>query len=123
MLNNITIQGRLVKNPELRRTQKGKAVTTFRLACERDYEKKADFIDVVAWDKTAEFVSKFFTKGRLIVVVGELHTREYEGENGKKILYEINADHVYFCDSAKTEQKPTNLTPVDVEYEDTDLPW
>ena len=80
MLNKVIIMGRLVKDPELRRTQSGTAVTSFRIAVDRDFKsrmgsKQADFFDVVAWRATAEFVSKYFTKGRMAVVEGRLQTR------------------------------------------------
>ena len=82
MLNKVIIMGRLVKDPELRRTQSGTAVTSFRIAVDRDFKsqdgsKQADFFDVVAWRNTAEFVSKYFTKGRMAVVEGRLQTRDW----------------------------------------------
>ena len=83
MLNKIFLQGRLCKNPELRNTQNGTAVASFSLAVDRDFkdketgEKKADFINVVAWRSTAEFVSRYFTKGRMAVVEGRLQIRDY----------------------------------------------
>lgn len=109
MLNKIEIMGRLTRDPELRRTQNGTAVTSFSVACERDFksqngEKETDFIDVVAWRTTAEFVSKYFTKGRMAVVVGRLQIRDWtDQEGGKRRSAEIVADSVYFGDS-----KPTN---------------
>jgi len=105
MLNRVTIMGRLVRDPELRRTQSGTAVTSIRIAVDRDFksqdgEKKADFFDVVAWRATAEFVAKYFAKGRMAVVEGRLQTREWtDKEGGKRIATEIVADNVYFGDS------------------------
>lgn len=105
MLNRIVIMGRLVRDPELRRTQSGTAVTSIRIAVDRDFksqdgEKKADFFDVVAWRATAEFVAKYFTKGRMAVVEGRLQTREWtDKEGGRRVSTEIVADNVYFGDS------------------------
>ncbi len=87
MLNKIFIMGRLTRDPELRRTQSGTAVTSFSLAVDRDYksqsgEKETDFIDVVAWRSTAEFVSKYFTKGRMAVVEGRLQIRDWKDKEG-----------------------------------------
>lgn len=105
MLNKIFIMGRLTADPELRRTQSGVAVASFSLACDRDFKTKAgetetDFINVIAWKKTAEFVCKFFTQGRSMVVVGRLQIRPYTDKQGnKRKATEIVADNIYFCDS------------------------
>lgn len=105
MLNHIVIMGRLVRDPELRRTQAGKAVASFRVACDRDYapqggEREADFIDVVAWGNTGEFVSKYFSKGRMAVVSGRLQMRNWTDKDGnKRISAEVVADNVHFGDS------------------------
>jgi single-strand DNA-binding protein len=107
MLNKIIIMGRLVKDPELRRTQSGTAVTSFRIAVDRDFKsqdgsKQADFFDVVAWRATAEFVSKYFTKGRMAVVEGRLQSRDWtDKEGGKRVAIEIVADNIYFGDSKR----------------------
>ena len=107
MLNKIFIMGRLTRDPELRRTQSGTAVTSFSLAVERDFksqggEKETDFIDVVAWRNTAEFVAKYFTKGRMAVVEGRLQTRDWtDREGGKRVATEIVADNIYFGDSKR----------------------
>ncbi len=107
MLNKVIIMGRLVKDPELRRTQSGVAVTSFRIAVDRDFKsqdgsKQADFFDVVAWRGTAEFVSKYFTKGRMAVVEGRLQTRDWtDREGGKRVATEIVADNIYFGDSKR----------------------
>ena len=109
MLNKIIIMGRLTRDPELRRTGSGTAVTSFSLACDRDFksqsgEKETDFIDVVAWKNTAEFVSKYFSKGRMAVVEGRLQTRDWtDREGGKRVATEIVADNVYFADSKRSE--------------------
>lgn len=107
MLNKIIVMGRLTRDPELRRTQSGLAVTSFSVACDRDFknqagEKEVDFIDVVAWRNTAEFVSKYFSKGRMAVVEGRLQIRDWQDNNGnKRRSAEIVADNVYFGDSKR----------------------
>lgn len=107
MLNKIVIMGRLTRDPELRKTQSGVSVTSFSLACDRDFksqggEKETDFIDVVAWRSTAEFVSKYFTKGRMAVVEGRLQIRDWTDKEGnKRRVAEVVADNVYFGDSKK----------------------
>ena len=108
MLNKIFLQGRLVADPELRHTQSGTAVATFRIAVDRDFkdretgEKKADFINIVAWRQTAEFVSRFFTKGRMAVVEGRLQMRDYTDRDGnRRFATEVVADNIYFGDSRR----------------------
>lgn len=103
MLNTICLVGRIVHDPELKNTNSGNAVTSFAVAVERnrsgqDGEKIVDYIDVVAWRKTAEFVSKYFKKGSWIAVNGSLQTRSYEDRDGKKRkVFEVVADNVHFC--------------------------
>lgn len=101
MLNTITIMGRLTRDPELRRTNSGTAVASFNIACDRDFgDKETDFIDCVAWRQTGEFVSKHFTKGRMIVVSGRLQIRKWTDKDGnKRSAAEIVADNCYFGDS------------------------
>ena len=105
MLNRIILMGRLTRDPELRRTQSGTAVTSFTLAVDRDFksqdgEKATDFIDVVAWRNTAEFVSKYFTKGRMAIVEGRLQIRDWTDQNGnKRKAAEVITDNVNFGDS------------------------
>mgnify|MGYP000778451318 CR=1 FL=1 len=107
MLNHIVIMGRLTRDPELRRTGSGTAVTSFSLAVDRDFksqsgEKETDFIDVVAWRSTAEFVSKYFTKGRMAVVSGRLQIRNWTDKEGnKRRSAEVVADNVYFGESKR----------------------
>lgn len=108
MLNKIFLQGRLVADPELRHTQSGVAVATLRLAVDRDFkdretgEKKADFINVVAWRQTAEFVSRYFTKGRMAIVEGKLQIRDYNDRDGnRRTAAEVQADNIYFGDSRR----------------------
>ena len=108
MLNKIFLQGRLVADPEMRHTPSGVAVASFRLAVDRDFkdretgEKKTDFINIVAWRNTAEFVSRYFTKGRMAVVEGRLQMRDYTDRDGnKRTAAEVVADNVYFGDSRR----------------------
>ena len=108
MLNRIILMGRLTRDPELRHTQTGTPVASFSLAVDRDFkdkqtgEKSTDFIDVVAWRQTAEFVSRFFTKGRMAVVEGRLQIRDWtDKEGGKRRTAEVIADNVYFGDSKR----------------------
>ncbi|MDR1564761.1 MAG: single-stranded DNA-binding protein [Oscillospiraceae bacterium] len=107
MLNNVTLMGRLVAEPELRHTPNDVPVVTFTLAVERDYvssghERQTDFIDIVAWRKTAEFVSKYFHKGQLVAVNGSIQTRSYEAKDGsKRKAFEIVADNVYFAEAKR----------------------
>ena len=108
MLNHIVIMGRLVRDPELRRTGSGIAVTSFTVAVDRDFgknengEKETDFIDCVAWRQTGEFVSKYFTKGRMAVVSGRLQIRSWKDKDGNnRRTAEIVADNVYFGDSRR----------------------
>lgn len=112
MLNKIFLMGRLTRDPELKRTQSGTAVTSFSLAVDRDFksqngDKETDFIDVVAWRNTAEFVSKYFTKGRMAVVEGRLQIRGYKDRDGsKRRTAEVIADNVYFGDSKQAASGP-----------------
>lgn len=123
MLNQITIMGRLVKTPELRMTQTQKAVTTFTLAVDNDYkgtdgERKTNFIDVVAWRNTAEFVCKYVVQGDLIVVSGSLQFRDWtDNNNSKHRNAEVLAEHVYFG-AKKGANAATNAEPVITEVAD-----
>ena len=108
MLNKIFLQGRLVSDPELRHTPSGVAVASFRLAVDRDFkdketgERQADFINIVAWRQTGEFVSRYFTKGRMAVVEGRLQMRDYtDREGNKRTAAEVVADNIYFGDSRR----------------------
>ena len=109
MLNKIIIMGRFTHDPELRRTGSGTAVTSFSLACDRDFksqsgEKETDFIEVVAWKNTAEFVSKYFSKGRMALVDGRLQIRDWTDKAGnKRTTAEVVAENVYFADSKRSE--------------------
>ena len=124
MLNKIILMGRLTRDPELRKTGNGTAVTSFTLAVDRDYkpqdgERETDFIDVVAWRGTAEFVSKYFTKGRMAVVEGRLQVRDWTDKDGnKRRSTEVVADNVYFGDS----KRPESGTPAEPSGELQELP-
>lgn len=138
MLNHITAAGRLTKDPELRRTQNGVAVASFTVACDRDIKdasgnKQTDFIDCVAWRSTAEFIDKYLTRGRMVIVSGRLQMREWTDKNGnKRRNAEILAENVYFADSKraventeKNEMKEAAQT-VDfdqVEIDNDELPF
>ena len=131
MLNKIFIMGRLTRDPELRRTQGGNAVTSFALAVDRDFKsadgtKETDFIDVVAWRNTAEFAAKYFTKGRMAVVEGRLQMRDWTDKEGnKRRSAEVVADNIYFGDSKREDAPAGNSTPTFEEIEDDggDLPF
>ncbi len=113
MLNHIDLMGRLTRDPELRRTQSGIPVTSFRIAVDRDFQskdggdKQTDFIDIVAWRNTAEFVAKYFTRGRMAVVSGRLQIREWtDKDNNRRTTAEVVADNVYFGDSKRDSAAP-----------------
>ena len=110
MLNKVFLQGRLVADPELRHTQQGTPVASYRLAVDRDYKSKdsnaqnADFVNVVSWRNTAEFVSRYFTKGRMMLVEGRLQMRDYTDKDGnRRVAAEVVTDNVHFADSRKDE--------------------
>lgn len=122
MLNRIVLMGRLTKNPELRHTQSGTPAASFSLAVDRDFkdkqtgEKATDFIDIVAWRQTAEFVSRFFTKGRMAVVEGRLQLRDWTDRDGnKRRTAEVLAEHVYFGDSKRDAESGGAYTPPPAE--------
>ena len=140
-LNIIVLQGRLVRDPEMRTTQSGVAVASFTLAVDRDFsgrdggEKQTDFIDCTAWRHTAEFVSKYFSKGRMAVVSGRLQIDNYTDNDGnKRKSAKVIADNIYFGDSKKDSaaggqsDETASLTPapsgfVPVEVDDSELPF
>ena len=143
-MNTICLLGRLTADPELYNTQSGVAVTSFKLAVDRDYtpkgqEKQADFIPVVAWRQTAEFVCKYFRKGQRAALTGSLQTRSYTDRDGnKRTAYEVVAEHVYFAESKNggaeqaaptvdyNESVPQSVPPTDDFEEipdDSELPF
>ena len=134
MLNKIFLQGRLVADPELRHTQNGVAVATFRLAVDRDFkdketgERKADFINCVAWRGTGEFVAGYFRKGRIAIVEGKIQSRTYDDRDGnRRYTVEVVADNVYFGDSKRDDggSKPEEVREPEFtdEPDDGDLPF
>ena len=146
MLNKVILQGRLTADPELKSTPNGVSVTTFSLAVDRQYsgkdtEKKTDFINCVAWRGNAEFICRYFNKGKMIVVEGELQTRSYTDKNqNKRTVTEVMAEQVYFAgdSGAAKEQQPaaaqiptgtvayssgSNADFADMEIGDDDLPF
>ena len=130
MLNHIVLMGRLTKDPELRHTGSGKPVASFSIAVDRDFsgqdgQKETDFIDVVAWRNTAEFVSKYFTKGRMAVVAGRLQIRSWTDKDGnKRRSAEVVADNVYFGDSKKEGDAPVFTGDfAEIDEDDGRLPF
>ena len=129
-MNKVILMGRLTRNPETRYTQTNNIqVTSFTLAINRrfakDGEQQADFINIVAWNKTAEFVSKYFRKGQQVGVIGRIQTRNYDDDKGvKHYITEVIAEEVYFADSKKEGQADTEIdTANDFEVSSDDLPF
>lgn len=124
MLNRAILMGRLTANPELRQTPNGVSVATFSLAVERNYaaagqQKQADFINIVCWRQTADFVSKYFVKGQLVAVEGSIQTRNYEDKNGnKRTAFEVVADQTYFAESKRDRQENSNSFPIPRDIEE-----
>ena len=136
MLNNIGLMGRLTADPDLRKTPSDISLARFTLAVERDFKahdgnKQTDFIDIVTWRSTADFVGKYVKKGQLICVNGSLQTRTYEDKDGnKRKAFEVNAENVYFCErKEKPEEQYRPPTAQDEEsgefipLPDNDLPF
>jgi len=126
MINKVILMGRLTKDPELRRTGNQTPVCTFSIAVDNGYgeNKHTDFINCVAWNKTAEFVSKYFTKGKMIIVIGRISTRSWEGQDGNKAYAtEVVASEVSFGESKSENPSAAkdDFTPLDEA--DDDLPW
>ena len=132
MLNNVVLMGRLCAEPEIKYTQSNKAVLSVNIAVDRDYssngERKTDFIPIVAWEKAAEFIGKYFTKGSMIAVQGRIETRSYEDKNGqKRTVTEVRVDKVSFCGEKKETATPEpTKAPAPVSYDiadDDELPF
>lgn len=141
MLNCAILMGRLVADPELKTTTNGVSVSSFRVAVDRAYQKQgeerqADFIDIVAWRQTADFVCRYFKKGSMIAVQGSIQTRQYEDKQGnKRTAVEVVADNVSFCGSKNESTQQTTYPPVAnaskptanafeaIEDDDDDLPF
>ena len=114
MINKAIIMGRLTRDPELRHTGSGTPVCSFTVAVDNGYaeNRHADFINCVAWNKTAEFVSKYFTKGRMIIVIGRIATRTWEGQDGKKnYVTEVVANEVSFGESKRSQESGGYTAP------------
>lgn len=126
-MNKVVLMGRLTKEPEMRATQSGTGLCSFSLAVNRRFKQEgqpdADFINVTAWAKTAEFVSKYFTKGQQVGVIGRIQTRNYDDKDGKKVyITEVVAEEVYFADSKKEPNVTTSEGFMVVEG-DSGLPF
>ena len=138
MINKVILMGRLTRDPEMRHTNSGTPVTTFSIAIDNGYgdNKRTDFVNCIAWNKTAEFVTKYFTKGKMIIVIGRITTRSWETQDGKRAYAtEVVANEVSFGESKTSPQLNTpqtaaqpptqddddDFTPLDEE--DDDLPW
>ncbi len=133
MLNKVILMGRLTADPEHKQTVSGVSVTSFSLAVERSFsgkgkERETDFITIVAWRQTADFICKYFSKGRMIALEGSIQTRRYEDRNGnKRTAVEVVADHVYFTGEKKESVDLSSFNPDDFEEIDSggdeDLPF
>ena len=131
MINKVILMGRLTRDPEMRHTNSGTPVTTFSIAIDNGYgdNKRTDFVNCLAWNKTAEFVTKYFTKGKMIIVIGRITTRSWETQDGKRAYAtEVVANEVSFGETKSSQQTATqppmqddDFTPLD-EY-DEDLPF
>lgn len=132
MLNSVCIMGRLTRDPELRYTQSGAAVCSFSLAVERDYknsnnEKETDFFDVTAWRNTAEYIAKYFKKGRMCIVMGRLQADTYEKNGEQRKVVKIIADSCYFGDSKPKDGADSSGEDLalgeEVVFDDSDFPF
>ena len=127
MLNNVTLMGRIVRDPELRMTQNQTPVASFSIACERDTkDKETDFVDCTAWRHTAEFIHNYMTKGQLIVVTGRLQIRQWTDNNGnKRTAPEINVSSAYFAENKRkgdADERPPMPTDADAPPEIDNTP-
>ena len=128
MLNRIAIMGRIVNDLELKQTPSGTSTCSFNVAVDRDFknkdgQKETDFIPVVTWRHTAEFVSRYMGKGRMVVVEGRLQIRQWEKDGQKHSKAEINADNVYFADSKKADSAQGNSGFTEISEDDGELPF
>lgn len=133
MINKVILMGRLTRDPEMRHTNSGTPVTTFSIAIDNGYgdNKRTDFVNCLAWNKTAEFVTKYFAKGKMIIVIGRISTRSWETQDGKRAYAtEVVANEVNFGETKSSQQTATqppmqddddDFTPLDEE--DDDLPF
>ena len=129
MINNVILMGRLTADAVLRMTTSGKSVASFSIAVERDYsqegERQADFINLIAWGKTAEFITKYFSKGDMIAVRGSIQTRSYEKEGNKRNITEVLVDKVSFCGGkvGNKEEPKEETDPFEFDSSDDDCPF
>lgn len=133
MINNVTLMGRLTAAPELKTTQSGTSVTAFSIAVERRYQsqdgqKITDFINCVAWRNTAEFITKYFNKGDMIAVTGEIQTRKYQDKNGNnRVAVEVVIDNASFCGGKNNGSTDGNGSDANDDFVninvDEDLPF
>lgn len=125
MLNNWTGMGRLVKDPEYRTTQSGVPVVNFTIACDTDFgEKHTDFISIVAWRQTAEFVSRYFKKGSMAIITGRLQSRKWEDRDGnKRTDWDIIADRIYFGEKRQESTAAPNVQYEEIQEDDGELPF
>lgn len=127
LINNVVLMGRIVADPELRTTPAGNSVTAFSIAVDRDYvkvgeERQADFIDIVAWRGTAEFICKYFQKGQLIAVQGSIQIRSYTDSHGnKRKAVEVLAERVSFCGRKESKENPDSKTPNEKSEKSADV--
>lgn len=126
MINSVILTGRLTADPELKTTPSGVSVTSFSIAVDRPYksgdEKQTDFINIVAWRSTAEFISKYFTKGSAIGIEGSIQTRKYEDKNGnKRTAFEVVANQAHFLESKRNGEQESNDTPTPQNTDTSDF--
>ena len=125
-MNNVSLIGRLTKDPDLKTTQSGLSVCRFTVAVDRPYskEKQTDFINCLAWRQTADFICKYFTKGQRIALIGSIQTGSYEKDGSKVYTTEVNVSSVEFCESKKqNETEQTNEATEEMPLVDDDLPF
>lgn len=113
-MNRIIIKGRIAREIEIRQTQTGKSVGNFSVAVDKGYgeNKSADFFRVQAWEKTADFVAKYFSKGKEILIEGRMESREYEKDGQKNLVWELIAERVEFCGGARESAPPAGQPPI-----------
>ena len=126
-MNRIIIKGRIAREIEIRQTQTGKSVGSFSVAVDKGFgeNKSADFFRVQAWEKTADFVSKYFSKGKEILIEGRMESREYEKDGQKNLVWELIAERVEFCGGARESAPPAGQPPISggAPAEDNDYPF
>ncbi len=126
-MNKIFLMGRITKVPEIKFTENNNSVTRFSLAVKRRYSKEGgerdtDFVNIVAWNKTADFICKYFSKGQQILITGRLENRSWEDDKGKHVVTEVIAEDVEFAESKKKEEETTSTSDT-MEYTQEELPF